>query len=94
MGATDVAERYFAAWNARDRDAVARAFAPGGTYRDPSVPEGLDAAGTGAYADGLWTVFPDLAFAVEDVVADGDTVWARCPCRSSATWPTPARRRS
>ena len=27
--------------------------------------------------DGLWTVFPDLAFAVEVVVADGDTVWAR-----------------
>ncbi len=77
MDATDVATRYFDAWNARDRDAVAGAFAPGGTYRDPSVPEGLDPVGTGAYAEGLWTVFPDLAFAVDDVVADGDTVWAR-----------------
>lgn len=72
-----MAGRYFAAWNARDRDAVAGAFAPGGTYRDPTVPEGLDAAGTGAYAGGLWEVFPDLAFTVDDRVADGDTVWAR-----------------
>ncbi len=77
MHAIDVAHRYFDAWNARDRDAVAGAFAPGGTYRDPSVPEGLDPAGTGAYAEGLWTVFPDLAFAVDDIVEDGGTVWAR-----------------
>ncbi|MGE3138996.1 MAG: ester cyclase [Thermoleophilia bacterium] len=77
MDATDVAERYFAAWNAHDSQALEATFAPGGRYRDPGVPEGLDAAGTGAYAEGLWTVFPDLAFAVDDVVEEGGTVWSR-----------------
>ena len=77
MGATDVAERYFAAWNAHDSEAVAASFAPGGTYRDPGVPDGLDPTGTGAYAAGLWTAFPDLAFAVDDLTTDGERVWAR-----------------
>jgi steroid delta-isomerase-like uncharacterized protein len=77
VDATDVAERYFAAWNAHDSEAVAASFAPGGTYRDPGVPAGLDPAGTGAYAAGLWTAFPDLAFAVDDMTTDGERVWAR-----------------
>lgn len=77
MDTTDVAQRYFDAWNGRDPEAVAAAFAEGGTYRDPNVPEGLDPAATGAYAEGLWTAFPDLAFTVDDLVADGDRVWAR-----------------
>jgi steroid delta-isomerase-like uncharacterized protein len=77
VDATDVAERYFAAWNAHDSEAVAASFAPGGTYRDPGVPAGLDPAGTGAYAAGLWTAFPDLAFAVDDLTTDGERVWAR-----------------
>ena len=40
-----VAQRYFDAWNARDPEAIAAAFAPGGTYSDPNVPDGLDPAG-------------------------------------------------
>jgi steroid delta-isomerase-like uncharacterized protein len=77
VDATGVAARYFDAWNAHDEAAVAAAFAPGGVYRDPGVPDGLDPAGTGAYAAGLWEAFPDLAFAIDDLVADGDRVWAR-----------------
>jgi steroid delta-isomerase-like uncharacterized protein len=77
VDATDVAQRYFDAWNAHDPEAVAAAFVPGGVYRDPGVPDGLDPAGTGTYAAGLWEVFPDLAFAVDDVAADGPTLWAR-----------------
>ncbi|MGE0026237.1 MAG: ester cyclase [Thermoleophilia bacterium] len=77
MDTTGVAQRYFDAWNAHDREAVAAAFAPDGVYRDPTVPDGLDPSGTGAYAAGLWSAFPDLAFAVDDLVAEGDTLWAR-----------------
>jgi steroid delta-isomerase-like uncharacterized protein len=77
LDTTDVARRYFDAWNARDPEAVAAAFSPGGVYRDPGVPGGLDPAATGAYAAGLWGTFPDLAFAVDDVAAAGPTLWAR-----------------
>ncbi|HTI32352.1 MAG TPA: ester cyclase [Miltoncostaea sp.] len=77
MDTTDVAGRYFDAWNGHDEEAVAAAFVPGGEYRDPGVPDGLDPAATGAYAAGLWEAFPDLAFGVDDLVADGDRVWAR-----------------
>jgi steroid delta-isomerase-like uncharacterized protein len=77
VDATDVAARYFEAWNAHDQDAVVASFVPGGEYRDPGVPEGLDPAATGAYAAGLWQAFPDLAFAIDDLVAHGDRVWAR-----------------
>lgn len=72
-----MAGRYFDAWNAHDEEAVAAAFVPGGEYRDPGVPDGLDPAATGAYAAELWEAFPDLAFGIDDLVADGDRVWAR-----------------
>jgi steroid delta-isomerase-like uncharacterized protein len=77
VDATGVATRYFDAWNAHDEDAVAAAFVPEGVYRDPGVPDGLGPAAAGGYAAGLWEAFPDLAFAVDDLVADGDRVWAR-----------------
>ena len=57
-----VAQRYFDAWNARDPEAIAATFAPGGTYSDPNVPDGLDPQATGRYAGGLFASFPDLRF--------------------------------
>jgi steroid delta-isomerase-like uncharacterized protein len=77
VDATDVATRYFDAWNAHDEGAVAASFAPGGTYRDPGVPDGLGPEATGGYAASLWEGFPDLAFAIDDLVAEGERVWAR-----------------
>ncbi len=41
VDATDVAQRYFGAWNRRDPEAIAATFVEGGTYTDPNVPEGL-----------------------------------------------------
>lgn len=78
MDATVVAARYFDAWNARDPEAVTAAFAEGGRYSDPGVPDGLDPVATAGYAAGLFAAFPDLGFAVTDVAAGGDgSVWAR-----------------
>lgn len=77
MDPASVAARYFDAWNARDPDAVAAVFAEGGRYSDPGVPDGLDPAGTARYAAALLAAFPDLAFAVDDLVAGGGAVWAR-----------------
>ncbi len=58
-------ERYFGAWNARDPDAVAAAFAAGGTYTDPTVG-GPPLAGTAIteHARALLAAFPDLSFEV------------------------------
>ena len=78
MSAEAAARRYFGAWNARDPDAVAAAFTADGTYADPSVPEGLPAAGAAGYAAGLFSAFPDLAFAIDEPVAvAGERVVAR-----------------
>jgi steroid delta-isomerase-like uncharacterized protein len=60
-----VAHGYFDAWNARDPAAIASTFAPGGTYTDPNVPGGVDAAGTAEYAGGLFASFPDLRFELQ-----------------------------
>ena len=62
-----VAQGYFDAWNARDPAAIASTFAPGGTYTDPNVPGGVDAAGTAEYAGGLFASFPDLHFDIESL---------------------------
>jgi steroid delta-isomerase-like uncharacterized protein len=71
-----VAQRYFDAWNARDPDAIAATFAPGGTYSDPNVPAGLDARGTAEYAGGLFASFPDLRFDLESTGLTPDGVVA------------------
>ena len=36
-GAIALIDAYFAGWNADDAGAVARLFAPGGTYVDPTI---------------------------------------------------------
>jgi steroid delta-isomerase-like uncharacterized protein len=62
MEATDVAKRYFDAWNQRDPEAIVATFADGGTYSDPNVPEGLSGQAIAHYAGGLFAAFPDLSF--------------------------------
>lgn len=59
-----VAQRYFDAWNQHDADAIVASFAEGGTYADPKSGGPLTGAAIAAYARGLWTAFPDLAFNV------------------------------
>jgi steroid delta-isomerase-like uncharacterized protein len=56
-------EPYFDAWNARDPEAVAAAFAEGGTYTDPTVA-GPPLTGTAIadHARALLAAFPDLSF--------------------------------
>jgi steroid delta-isomerase-like uncharacterized protein len=64
-GSPSLVERYFAAWNARDPDAVAAAFAAGGTYTDPTVG-GPPLAGTAIaeHARALLAAFSDLSFEI------------------------------
>jgi hypothetical protein len=51
---------YFDAWNARDPDAVAAAFAEGGTYTDPTVSgPALTGTAIAGHARALLATFPD-----------------------------------
>lgn len=88
MDAPAAAQRYFDAWNAHDSEALAASFAPGGVYRDPNVPQGLDATGTAEYAAGLVASFPDLAFELVSTGLTGDgLVAAQWVMRGTNTGP-------
>jgi steroid delta-isomerase-like uncharacterized protein len=64
------------------------AFAEGGTYRDPTVPDGLSGAAIGAYARGLFASFPDLSFDVSGVAPTGErSVAAQWVMRGTNTTP-------
>ncbi len=71
-------------WNAGNLDVFDETIAPDYVLHDPSVPEdvaGVD--GIKGFASAFLRAFPDLHFAVEDQVAEGDKVVTRWT--SSAT---------
>ena len=74
MEATAVAQGYFDAWNRHDPAAVVAAFAKGGTYSDPNVPDGLSGWAIAVYADELFAAFPDISFDVYGTAPAGDGV--------------------
>jgi steroid delta-isomerase-like uncharacterized protein len=86
------AEGYFAAWNAHDPEAVAAAFAEGGTYTDPTVTGApLCGPALAEHARALFAGFPDLSFEIlgaqpGDGGADGAVV-ARWVMRGTNTGP-------
>ena len=72
MGAIDVAQRYFEAWNNRDPSAIVATFADGGTYTDPASGGSLTGQAIAEYAGGLIAAFPDLSFDVVSAAPAGD----------------------
>ena len=62
MTDTDILHSYFAAWNARDADAILACFDEGGTYEDPGTDGPLSGEALRGYVSGLWAAFPDLHF--------------------------------
>jgi steroid delta-isomerase-like uncharacterized protein len=71
MHSTQIAQRYFDAWNKHDAAAIVATFAEGGTYTDPATPGPLSGAAIGAYAEALWVAFPDLSFEIVSPVDNG-----------------------
>jgi steroid delta-isomerase-like uncharacterized protein len=91
-GSPSLADRYFGAWNARDPDALAAAFAADGTYTDPTVG-GPPLAGTAIaeHTRALLAAFPDLSFEIRggqpaDNQANG-TVFVQFLMRGTNTGP-------
>lgn len=72
MEPAQTAQRYFDAWNGRNPGAIVATFADGGTYADSALPAPLTGEAIGAYAQGLWEAFPDLAFEIVSVAQGGD----------------------
>jgi steroid delta-isomerase-like uncharacterized protein len=75
MEPMEVAHAYFAAWNARNPDAIVAAFAAGGTYTDPLAGT-LTGPAIGAYAGRLFAAFPDLSFELVSAAPAGAGVVA------------------
>jgi steroid delta-isomerase-like uncharacterized protein len=85
----EVAQAYLQGWNDHDGAAVARLFAPSGTYVDPTLPGPLSGEAIAEYVAGLVAAFPDLAFAVEGISVDGDRVTAQWRMQGTNTGPFP-----
>jgi steroid delta-isomerase-like uncharacterized protein len=69
MNAVEVVRNNFNSWNRHDADAIVAAFAEGGVYITPSVPEPLTGAAIGDFAKVVWTIFPDFSL---DLISIGD----------------------
>ena len=72
MSALQQAEKYFAAWNNHDTDAITALFAPGGSYSDPNVPEGVSGPHLAGYAGAIIAAFSDLEFEIVKEFACGE----------------------
>ncbi len=64
-------DAYFDGWNAHDPSAVARAFAPGGTYTDPTTERPIPASELDRVVQPLCVAFPDLAFERSEAIGEG-----------------------
>lgn len=71
MSILSAVQAYLAAWNARSSAALLASLTPDGTYADPTTPGPIGGAALAAHVEGLWQAFPDLAFALRDLVDAG-----------------------
>jgi len=69
MNLVEIARNNFNSWNRHDADAIVAAYAEGGVYINPDLPEGIAGAAIGDFAKGLWTIFPDFSL---DLISIGD----------------------
>ena len=71
MNAVGIVRNNFNSWNRHDADAIAAAYAEGGVYITPSVPEPLKGgAAIGEFAKVVWTIFPDFSL---ELISIGET---------------------
>ena len=91
MSLADALDRYFAAWNDHDPDAVVQSLADGGSYQDPTTDGPLTGDALAANVATLLTGFPDLQFDLVSVASTGDAAAAaQWLMRGTNTGPMPA----
>jgi steroid delta-isomerase-like uncharacterized protein len=76
MNDASVVTHYFEAWNRNDLQAVVELFAHGGTYADPTVPEGVSGPALSALVSGFMAAFSDLTFELLEVIDSGQGLLA------------------
>jgi len=64
-------DAYFDGWNAHDPSAVARTFAPGGTYSDPTTVRPVTVARIDSVVEPLCAAFPELGFERAAAIGEG-----------------------
>ena len=57
----DIVKRYFDAWDQHDTAAILATFSEGGSYSDPATKGKIKGAEIAAYAQSLFTAFPDMS---------------------------------
>ena len=67
MNLVEIARNNFNSWNRHDADAIVAAYAEGGVYINPDLPEGIAGAAIGDFVKGLWTIFPDLSLDLKSI---------------------------
>ena len=91
MSLTTALDRYFAAWNDHDADAVVRSLVEGGTYEDPTTGGPLNGAALSESVALLLVGFPDIHFDLVSVAPTSDTTAAaQWVMRGTNTGPMPA----
>ena len=91
MSLTDALDRYFAAWNDHDPEAVVGALADGGSYEDPTTYGPLTGDALAVNVATLLAGFPDLHFDVVSVAPTSDsTAAAQWLMRGTNTGAMPA----
>ena len=85
MDTKAVMRRYYdEAWNGRDLSVLDAVLAPEYVNHSPFAP-GLPTGPEGVpiVMTAMWAAFPDLTFAVEDMIAEGDRVVTRAVLRGT-----------
>lgn len=90
MGTLDVIERYNAAWNAHDLDAICALHTPDMVFENHTAGERAVGADVRSHISGIFTAWPDLAFATRRLY-DGPG-HAVCEWTATATHTQPMRR--
>lgn len=71
QSSSEVVNAYFDAFNQRSVSAIAATFAPGGSYADPNVPDGVSGEALEGLCSGFIQTFPDLLFTIEREIDAG-----------------------
>jgi steroid delta-isomerase-like uncharacterized protein len=84
----DVIDRYFAAWNAHDAEAVKACFTAEGTFEDPTTGGPITGSAIAATATDLFVGFPDVSFTDVTIQRSTDGAAAQYVMRGTNTGAT------
>ena len=85
----ELIDRYFAAWNAHDPDAIMACFTEEGTFEDPTTGGPITGSAIGETANDLFVGFPDVSFTEVRIERGPSSAAAQYVMRGTNTGATP-----